>query len=161
MIAVSALSAGSWLARSDILKQRQEELSDQALLLAYEQAKAELETAKGIHGRIEQEIFKRMDERGATAIPDDTFTCGDNPVNGYDDSLLVMLREHIGQDELESSGAFIPEHDETKTIAAKWDVVKVKKLAKQYGTECNAIVDRARFTKNRGLTFKRKPIKDD
>ena len=51
------------------------ELSDTQLLLQYEDSRAVANTALILKGHLEQEIYRRMEERGARAIPDETFVC--------------------------------------------------------------------------------------
>ena len=48
---------------------------DDQLLGLYADALNALEKCKGKVGRIEMELLHRMEERGATSIPNDTFIC--------------------------------------------------------------------------------------
>ena len=48
---------------------------DEALLQAFAKGQANLEAQQRFVGHVEQECYRRMKARGATAIPDNTFIC--------------------------------------------------------------------------------------
>lgn len=93
---------------------------------------------------IEMALRKRMDDDGATIIPHATHQVELKTTLAYDHAKLTLLHEVIDPAELVSSGAFIPEHEEPKTIPDKWNMVKVKPFAK-YGDNIKDIIDAAAY----------------
>ena len=130
------------------------QLSDAELLRWYEQCGLHLQELQERAGRMEQEILRRMEERGATAIPSDQFVCELKQGNSYDQTSLTPLLEIFNQ--LEISSCFQPPYEETVTVPAKWRIPQVIAAAKRRGTEALAIVARAKIAGVPRLVFKRR-----
>mgnify|MGYP001598134621 CR=1 FL=1 len=128
---------------------------DDVQLLAWlDRTRGELRSCQVTIGHIEQEIWQRMEARGAKGIPDDTFVCEDATRNTYNQELLMPLKEVLIASEL--ANCFIPRHEETYVVPDKWDIVQVRVAAKRSGAEALAIVDKARAPGARQLKFERK-----
>ena len=118
-----------------------ESLSDEALLEAYAQAQALAKSWADKAGRIEWEMRKRMEGRGAMAIPSDTFICELQPRSTYDQTSFTPLKEILMQTDLIE--CLEPAHEETRQVPDKWNTAKVKAAARRYGHEAQRIVDQA------------------
>ena len=105
-------------------------------------------------GRLEQEIWRRMEDRGATAIPDSAWVCEGVTSNTYNQDAFKPLLEILNSDDLEK--CFTPSHPQI--VPDKWTTQKVLVLAKRYGAEALAIVDRARLPGARRLKFEAKGV---
>ena len=128
------------------------ELSDTQLLAQYEDSRSAATAALIAKGHLEQEIYRRMEERGATAIPDSTFVCEIAQNSVYDQGSFSPLLEIFN--ELDLNTCYIPEHVEP--VAAKWQTGKVLALARRYGDAALAIVAKARIPGPRNLNFQRR-----
>ena len=94
-------------------------------------------------GRIEMELTQRMEARGATAIEHPLYDVRlkEGPP-AWDYAVLAGLREITEPAQLE--GAYSPEHEETRVVPEKWNMVKAKALAK-FGLAHKGILERARI----------------
>ena len=129
-------------------------MGDSNLLKMFAREKANLERKQRFVGRCEQEIYRRMDERGAKAIPDEAFTCEMVQEMVYDQASFTPLLEVFNPADLAT--CFTPEHIRSVSIAAKWTTVKVLALARRYGDTTLAIVEKARQPGRRSLKFNRR-----
>ena len=132
-------------------------ISDEGLLDWYAEAQERVELTKATMGRLEQEIQRRIKDRGATGIPDETFECEVKIDYTYDQGLLTPLLEVLNTVELEKcyQPAYTPEPEE---VPAKWKVQQLLAVARRRGTEALAIVERARFESGRRLKFERREV---
>ena len=130
------------------------QMPDESLLIAYAALSEACSHAQRELGRIEQTLLQRIEERGATAIPDETYRCEVVTTNTYDQASLTPLLELFNQDEL--SSCYQPAYEEKVTVPAKWRTQQVIAAAKRRGTEALAIVERARIPGARRLVFKRR-----
>jgi hypothetical protein len=136
-------------------EQNLHEYPDEALLTRYDDLGQSLAKLTEKVGKLKQEIMRRAEARGATGILSDEYICRIKTVNTYDPSILVALKERL--DELgELNHCYAPEHQETITVAEKWNVTKLMPIARLIGDEAMAIVERAKVPTRRDLEFKRK-----
>ena len=92
--------------------------------------------------RLDYEILREMDDMGAMKLPHPDFEVTQKVIKTTFDveggkSLLEI--EQIA-DELVDSGAYIPEHEETRIIPAKFNMTRLKKIAK-YGGKASDIIE--------------------
>ena len=89
------------------------------------------------------EIMRRCRDREATMLRSATYTATlkmSSPT--YDLERLNALKELLGPEDLNE--AYTPEHDETRTVSARWHGGKLNKLVRQHGADVRAIVDAAK-----------------
>ena len=113
-------------------------LSDEVLLNEYRMALARIHHWTEEAGRNEWEIKKRMEARGATAIPSDIYICEMISKNSYDKTRFAPLKELLTSVDLAS--CLVPAHEVTHLVEDKWNTVKVKALARRYGNEAQRVV---------------------
>lgn len=132
---------------------------DHALLDAYEDALGDLDRCKQRVNHMEQDIYRRIQERGGTTLPvadnngELIWTCEQVDSYTYDHSQFTPLLEKFNKTELEE--CYIPEHDEMLTVPAKWYTSILKAVAKKHGDGAPELVDRARVPTGRKLKFER------
>ena len=134
-----------------LIKELISSLNDEALLQSLEDANFALEQAKATKGRIEQEIFQRIEENGATGIPSEEFKCNLKLKHDYTPEMLVPLIEIFSTSDLAT--CYTPKHKETVDVAAKWDVRKALPIAKIHGEKALKIIEQAKVEKSRKLDF--------
>ncbi len=125
-------------------------LADSQLLEQYEASRAAASAALIAKGHLEQEIYRRMDERGATAIPDNTYVCELVQQNTYLQEAFTPLKEVLVRADLES--VLMPAHPETVQVPDKWNTGKLLALARRL-PEVKEIVDQARTEGRPKLKF--------
>lgn len=130
------------------------DFSDELLLQEIADARGNLERYQRQLYTLESEALRRMAEKGATAIPSDTFVCEMQVSNTYDQSRFTPLKEVFTASDLDA--AFTPEHDEVKRVPDKWNTVKVLALARRYGDQALRCVEEARVRGAPRLKFERK-----
>ena len=140
------------------LKATHGNLSDDELLAQMEHIRAESwRASRRSLGRLEQEAYRRMEERGATSIPSETYICEMEIKRGYDQPSYGPLKEIFNEADLKK--CLTPAHTEEVKVADKWATVTVKSLATKYGSEALRIVENAQ-TESRGrLKFSRRETK--
>ena len=131
-------------------------IPDDNLLYLYADALNALEEAKGRAGHIEMELLHRMEERGATSIPDDTFICEAPLRYEYPLGCFAPLKEIFNATELDAcywpaKRELVPEHYENHPEA--WNTPKTLSLARKRGTEAMAVVERNRLPGARRIKF--------
>ena len=132
-------------------------LLDDALLSEMEKVSEELEVIKGVLGRLEQEAYRRMEEKKATSIPSETYICEMETGFKYDQPSFGPLKEIFNEVDLKK--CLTPAHTDEVKIEDKWTTATVKSLATKYGSEALRIFENAR-TETRGrLVFKRRETK--
>jgi len=132
-------------------------LSDDELLAEMEHIGAVLDGFKNTLGRLEQEAYRRIEERGATSIPSETYICEMETSWKYDQPSFGPLKEVFNEVDLKK--CLTPAHTEEVKVADKWTTATVKSLANKYGSEALRIFENAR-TETRGrLVFKRRETK--
>ena len=132
-------------------------LSDDELLAEMEHIGAILDGFKNTLGRLEQEAYRRIEERGATSIPSETYICEMETGFKYDQPSFGPLKEVFNEVDLKK--CLTPAHTEEVKVADKWTTATVKSLATRYGADALRIFENAR-TESRGrLIFKRRGIK--
>ena len=130
------------------------DLADELLIGAYAAASRELSWAQAALGRIEQAILQRMEERGATAIPDETYRCELHVSHTYEQASFAPFLEILTAADLET--VFVPAHIEPVRVKDKWDTQKLIALARRYGDEAKAIIERAKQESGRRLKFEKR-----
>ena len=132
-------------------------LLDDALLSEMEKVSEELEVIKGVLGRLEQEAYRRMEEKKATSIPSETYICEMETGFRYDQMSFGPLKEIFNDADLKR--CLTPAHTEEVKVEDKWTTATVKSLATKYGAEALRIFENAR-TESRGrLKFARRETK--
>ena len=130
------------------------DLADELLIGAYAAASRELSWAQAALGRIEQAILQRMEERGATAIPDETYRCELVTTNIYQQSLLTPLLEILNGVELDA--CYVPSHEEMVETPAKFKIQQLLAVARRRGTEALEVVEQAKVESGRRLRFEKR-----
>ena len=139
------------------LKATHGNLSDDELLAQMEHISGVLEGFKASLGRLEQEAYRRIEERGATSIPSETYICEMETGFKYDHPSFGPLKEIFNEVDLKR--CLTPAHTEEVKVADKWATVTVKSLATKYGAEAMRIFENAR-TESRGrLKFARREVR--
>ena len=132
-------------------------LTDDELLAEMEHIGAVLDGFKNTLGHLEQEAYRRIEERGATSIPSETYICEMEIKRGYDQPSFAPLKEIFNEAEL--AKCLTPAHTEETKVADKWTTATVKSLATKYGAEALRILENAR-TESRGrLKFARREVR--
>ena len=132
-------------------------LSDDELLAEMEHIGAVLDGFKNTLGHLEQEAYRRIEERGATSIPSETYICEMETSWKYDQASFGPLKEVFNDADLKK--CLTPAHTEEVKVADKWATGTVKSLAVKYGAEALRIFENAR-TESRGrLKFARRETK--
>ena len=132
-------------------------LTDDDLLTEMEHINAILDGFRGTLGRLEQEAFRRMEERGATAIPSEEYVCEIEIKSTYDQPSFTPLKEVFNDADLKR--CLRPAHIEEVEVADKWTTGTVKSLATKYGADALRIVENARMESRGRLKFARRETK--
>ena len=133
--------------------------TDHQLLQAYEESLTQLEENRVIAGHLEMEIMQRIKARGGTSLPnvgengEQIWQCELVETFTYDQAAFTPLLERFNKTELDA--CYVPAHQETVDVPAKWLTQQVKSIANKHGDGAPEIVDRARMPKDRKLKFKR------
>ena len=129
-------------------------LSDEELLSELEHITAIRDGFSDTLGRLEQEAFRRMEERGAKAIPSINYICEIQQKSDYDQLAFTPLKEIFNSDDLDR--CLTPAHTKEIEVPERWATTTVKAVAAKYGDRAKAIVENAR-TETRGrLKFARR-----
>ncbi len=132
-------------------------LTDDELLAEMENIGAILEGFKDTWGHLEHEVYQRIEERGAKAIPSEAYICELETNAKYDQPSFGPLKEVFNEADLKR--CLTPAHTEEVEVKDKWTTATVKSLAAKYGAEALRIFENAR-TETRGrLIFKRRDKK--
>ena len=128
-------------------------MSDIDLVQLLVNAKENVSKAIVAKERIEMQILQDMKETNAEQIVNDTHTVTKKERVSYDQNTLTPLLELISMEELESSGAFVPES--TKVIPAKFNVTKLKTFSKRGGA-IKSLIESSRVIDKTTLQIKEK-----
>ena len=129
-------------------------LTDDELLAEMENIGAILEGFKDTWGHLEHEVYQRIEERGAKAIPSEAYVCELETDTKYDQPSFGPLKEVFNEADLRR--CLTPAHSERVEVQDKWATATVKSLAAKYGAEALRIVDHARMETRGRLIFKRR-----
>jgi hypothetical protein len=101
--------------------------------LVAEVAKAEVAKREAIelYERAAWELTRMMQEEGATEAVSDTHKATLTATNSYDASRLHAVLEVVPEQDLVDAAAYVPEHEETRTVQAKWNATRLKPFAKR------------------------------
>jgi hypothetical protein len=110
------------------------------LLMAWNTVRAEIEDALRRQHGIRMAIISYMDWEKAEERSANGQTVTLKAVTEWHKPALTPLLEIMSEEELKSSGAYIPE--QTKVIPPDWDMRKVKPLAR-YSAEARRIIESA------------------
>ena len=128
-------------------------MSDIDLVKLLVKAKEDVSKAIEVKERIEMQILQDMRETNAEQIVNDSHTVTRKEKVSYDQNILTPLLELIPMEELESSGAFVPES--TKVIPAKFNVTKLKTFSKRGGA-IKSLIESSRVIDKTTLQIKEK-----
>ena len=137
-------------------------LTDDELLAEMEHIGAVLDGFKNTLGHLEQEAYRRIEERGATSIPSETYICEMEIKRGYDQPSFAPLKEIFNEADL--AKCLTPAHTEEVKVADKWATATVKSLSDKYGADhprgnAPKVVQNA-LTESRGrLKFSRREVR--
>ena len=114
--------------------------------LVAEVAKAEVAKREAIelYERAAWELTRMMQSEGATEAVSDTHKATLTATNSYDASRLHAVLEVVPEQDLVDAAAYVPEHEETRTVQAKWNATKLKPFAKR-GVAVASCIDAARI----------------
>ena len=133
--------------------------TDNDMLTAYENVKERLEFERDHLNRLEQEIFRRIQERGGTSLPnadengEQIWTCEQVDSYSYDYSKFTPLKEMLNETELRK--CYLPRHKREIEIEEKWVTTSLKAVARKHSAEAVALVEAARVPTGRKLNFRR------
>jgi hypothetical protein len=103
---------------------------------------------------MEAELLQRIRNSGGTELPDPDFRIAlDTGSPRYDHGIMVALLE-CGIPDAEIDKAYAPEHEETRTVPAKWNGTQVKVLERKYG-DAARIIGQARIPGDARLVVER------
>ena len=129
------------------------DLPDSKLLQVFDVARKNLGEIQRLIGHCEQEIYQRLEDRQAKAIPDNDFVCEIIPKNSYNQEALTPLREILVEADLVS--VLAPAHEEVVLVNDKWNTLKVLALAQRL-PEVQAVVEKARIEGRPKLKFEKR-----
>jgi len=132
-------------------------LSDDELLAEMEHIGGVLDGFKNTLGHLEMEVYRRIEERGATSIPSETYICEMETGFKYDQASFGPLKEVFNDADLKK--CLTPAHTDEVKIADKWATGTVKSLATKYGADALRILENARMESRGRLKFARREIK--
>ena len=132
-------------------------LSDDELLAEMEHIGAILDGFKNTLGHLEQEAYRRIEERGATSIPSETYICEMETGFKYDQMSFGPLKEVFNEVDLKK--CLTPAHTEEVKVEDKWTTAPVKSLATKYGAEALRILENARMESRGRLKFARREVR--
>mgnify|MGYP001617384363 FL=1 len=126
---------------------------DDQLLQRYELTLSAQRVVQRQAYELEQEAMRRMEERGATAIPSEHYICEVVQRDTYDQAGFTPLLEMFSEADL--IDVYTQERTEQKwvTTPARWDTAKVKAKARRYGIAALDVVERARIEGRPRLKF--------
>ena len=128
-------------------------LTDDELLKIFDTTSTALEQVQANAGRLEQEILRRMEERGARAIPSNTFVCEGVQDHTYDQASFTPLKEVLIEADLKT--VLTPGYAEVVWVPDKWATKKVLELARKY-PPVKAVLDKARIEGRLKLKFQKR-----
>ena len=101
--------------------------------LVDEVAKAEVAKREAIelYERAAWELTRMMQSEGATEAVSDTHKATLTATNSYDQGKLHSVLELVPEADLVDAAAYLPEHEETRIVQAKWNATKLKPFAKR------------------------------
>ena len=135
-----------------------QDVSDEHLLRMCYECHADMTKLTAEMGRYEQEIYRRMEARGATLISTDMYSCESPMRYEYPLGCFTPLKELLTDGELvtcytPAHREMIPEHYED--FPERWDTRKTLSLMKKLGGDVQATVDRQRIPKRMPLKLKK------
>jgi len=101
--------------------------------LVDEVAKAEVAKREAIelYERAAWELTRMMQAEGATEAVSDTHKATLTATNSYDQGKLHSVLELVPEADLVDAAAYVPEHEETRTVQARWNATRLKPFAKR------------------------------
>ena len=132
-------------------------LSYDELLAEMEHIGAVLDGFKNTLCHLEQEAYRRIEERGATSIPSELYICEMETGFQYDQASFGPLKEVFNEADLKK--CLTPAHTEEVKVEDKWATTTVKSLATKYGAEALRIFENARTETPGRLKFARREVR--
>jgi hypothetical protein len=106
--------------------------------------------------RADMELRRRLEQRGATKIFDEDYTCTlEMGTPTIDLNIMAALKELLPPDVL--AEGFTPEHDVTETVPDKWDLRKANTWM-QAGGDVAEVIERAKIFRSPRLVVRAKEI---
>jgi len=93
--------------------------------------------------RIEFALLEKMRQDGALEAVSDTHRATSKTSVMYDQSRLHAVLEVLPESELVDAGAYVPEHEETRTVRAVFNMTKLKPFGKR-GQEVRDTIEGAK-----------------
>ena len=128
-------------------------IADDVLLDRYDAGCDELRAQQLNVGLLQQEIYRRLEECQARAIPSNEFICELIPQNSYNQAAFTPLREILVEADLKA--VLEPAHEEVVWVKDKWAITKVLALARRL-PEVHRIVEQARIEGRSKLKFEKR-----
>lgn len=116
------------------------------LITAWKAIQIDMEQLRYRRDNIEEVIKAEMERMGAHQLLVGGYTVSYTSKREPQNMMLQPLKEYIEEKELVANGTYIPAHEETKTVPAKWDMQKAKKNYtgnKAPSSEVEAIIEKA------------------
>ena len=88
---------------------------------------------------LQWELTRMMQQDGATEAVSETHKATLKATSSYDQGKLHAVLEFVPQADLIEAGAYFPEHEETRIMAARFNVTKLKPFVKRGGDIREAI----------------------
>lgn len=118
------------------------DMTDDALLAAYDGVITALKEQQALADRMKYEIIKRADQRMAEGIPSMSYNVKVSRGNKYDTERLAPLKELLLSGDL--AICYTPAREETKQVPEKWNMTKLNSIAKAYGINAIKIIEDAK-----------------
>ena len=97
------------------------------LITAWSAITLEMKELRHRLDNIEEVIGADMERRGAKQLLVGDYTVSYTRKKVPEHTMLQPLKEYIDEKELVANGTYIPAHEETREVPAKWDMQKAKK----------------------------------
>jgi hypothetical protein len=108
----------------------------------YVRATANVVDAADAMCKAELLLKQAMEQDGATEAVSDTHKVEKKTATEYDQSRLMAALELVSEAELVKAGAYIPEHQESTTVSARFNLTKLKPFQKR-GREMAEVLEYA------------------
>ena len=133
--------------------------SDALLVNDLAAASKTMKEAAETYGRLLARVVARAREREATELIGDTHVVRLEWTNSYDQSLLRPLLEVLDAEDL--LAAYIPEHEKSALVPGRFDLGRLRPIARKRGKPVMDIVDRATFRTGPKVTLVERNRKDE
>lgn len=118
------------------------EMSAPELVNEVRRLQDEYHSARGAMEEAQFLLLRKMEDNGAVELVSETSKASLIRRDTYDNNKLFSLLELVPEEELVSSGAYIPEH--TEKIGYKFNATKAKPFAKR-GADIASVIEEAKI----------------